>query len=185
MWSLFHYPCSQCFLAFWSMCWYLCSVPQKNPYSLEWNARERPLSFFWIWCKLLGWLLSYVCLNRLHWDFLSLTLRAQKEDARENWLCSGTKTFHKRLSSLSTDKHHAFISTLGRIKGQVKDGEVAQHLRVLTTLGEDPDSVLSTHMVAYTVCNSRSIGFDVLFWPLPAPGKIRYIYTHVRKYLYI
>ena len=43
-------------------------------------------------------------------------------------------------------------------------GEMAQHLRALAALAEDPGSVPSTYMVAHVgICNSNSRGFEALF----------------------
>jgi hypothetical protein len=53
------------------------------------------------------------------------------------------------------------------------DCELAQELRALVALAEDPSSGPSTHMVAHNHPNSSSKGFNDFFWPLWA------VHTHV------
>ena len=52
-------------------------------------------------------------------------------------------------------------------------GEMAQWLRALAALLEDLGSIPSTHITAYTACDSTSREPNPHFWPLLASG------THV------
>lgn len=60
--------------------------------------------------------------------------------------------------------------------------EIAQWLRVLATLGEDPVFNTSTHVAATTICNSISISriSDIVFWT-PAPTDIAVLHTYTCK----
>jgi hypothetical protein len=54
------------------------------------------------------------------------------------------------------------------VKGNERTGEMAQQLRALATVAEDPGSIPSTHLVAHNIYNSSFKGSDALFWPLRA-----------------
>lgn len=59
-------------------------------------------------------------------------------------------------------------------------GEMAERLRELADLSEDPDLILSTHMVTHNHWNFTSKGSDVLFWTPRVPGTCvvqRYIHA--------
>jgi hypothetical protein len=55
---------------------------------------------------------------------------------------------------------------------------MAQRLRTLSALPEDPDSISSTDMAVYSqLCNSSPRGSGALFWPLEA--------LHARTYMQV
>lgn len=62
----------------------------------------------------------------------------------------------------------SLVSSLKRKKTN-RAGELAQQVRVIAALAEDPHLAPISHMVANT-CDSSSRGFEALFWLSTAPG---------------
>ena len=56
------------------------------------------------------------------------------------------------------------LKSYGGVGGTTE--RMAQWLRALIVLLEDPSLIPSTHMVVRTICNSKTMGSNVLFWPL-------------------
>jgi hypothetical protein len=64
-------------------------------------------------------------------------------------------------------------------------GELAQCLRALAVLPEDPGSgILRTHIVAQNHLELILRGPNGLFWPPQAPGMHR-VYRHTRKQMFL
>ena len=64
-------------------------------------------------------------------------------------------------------------------------GELAQRLKALTALPEDPSSVPSNHTRLLTMaCTTTLRGSDAFLWPLWACAHMsnyEYMHTHIRK----
>ena len=82
------------------------------------------------------------------------------------------------MAKLSFSSPVVMLSSVGQVKrtGIFKkqtgagEREIAQQLRALSILPGDPGSVLSTHMVAKTICNSTPRTSDAPFWPPHSHG---------------
>ena len=77
----------------------------------------------------------------------------------------------KRKSEIESDRKKLFKNKVS------KAGEMAQRLRALGTLTENPGSISSTHMAACTLSNFNSMTSNTLFCPLQAPDT-NMVYIH-------